>query len=86
MSEDIYFTPESKLGIIMRANVDVINAVSAMEHYEESLESMTILEQTKPRNYIRILKPVSIKQEGGDQWGRRQRLGLDHFPCRRCGQ
>ena len=37
MSEDIYFTPESKLGIIMRANVDVINAVSAMEHYEESL-------------------------------------------------
>ncbi len=40
MSEDIYFTPESKLGIIMRANVDVINAISAMEHYEESLESM----------------------------------------------
>ena len=36
--------------------------------FVQSLESMTILEQTKPRNYIRILKPVSIKQEGGDQW------------------
>ena len=40
MSEEIYFTPESKLGIVMRANVDIITAVAAMEHYEESLEYM----------------------------------------------
>jgi len=40
MSEEIYFTPESKLGIIMRANVDIVTAVAAMEHYEESLEYM----------------------------------------------
>jgi len=40
MSEEIYFTPESKLGIIMRANVDVVTAVAGMEHYEESLEYM----------------------------------------------
>jgi hypothetical protein len=40
MSEEIYFTPESKLGIVMRANVDIITAVAAMEHYEESVEHM----------------------------------------------
>ena len=40
MSEEIYFTPESKLGIVMRANVDIITAVASMEHYEESVEHM----------------------------------------------
>jgi hypothetical protein len=40
MSEEIYFTPESKLGIVMRANVDIITAVASMEHYEESVEYM----------------------------------------------
>jgi hypothetical protein len=40
MSEDIYFTPESKLGIVIRANVDIVTAISSMEHYEDSIDDM----------------------------------------------
>ena len=36
--------------------------------FVRALESMTILPQTKPRKFIRILKPVSIKQDDNDQW------------------
>ena len=43
MSEDIYFTPESKLAVVVRANVDVITAVASMEHYEASVKDMTDL-------------------------------------------
>lgn len=36
--------------------------------FVRALESMTVLSQTKPRKYIRLLKPISIKQDESDQW------------------
>jgi UDP-3-O-[3-hydroxymyristoyl] N-acetylglucosamine deacetylase len=36
--------------------------------FVQALESIAILPQTKPRSYLRILKPISVKQDDNDQW------------------
>jgi UDP-3-O-[3-hydroxymyristoyl] N-acetylglucosamine deacetylase len=34
--------------------------------FVQAFESMSVISQTKPRSYIKILKPISVKQD--DQW------------------
>ena len=44
--------------------VPVFDGSSAV--FVQALESMSVLEQTKPRKYIKILQPISVKQD--DSW------------------
>jgi len=45
MMEDIYFTPESRLSIILRTNSDIITALAGIELAEENIEIITNLLQ-----------------------------------------